>query len=155
MPFVATERVNPVVKKALEFMIMNIESEVSLDDLAAHIGCCKYSLIRVFKREMQCTPMRWLWRYRLEKARAFLSENPQLSVLAAAHETGYTSLGHLTSAFKRTYGVTPGVYRGLLREMGSSAQGGGSATSSTFSPAPPPASAIPGSASRASHPHQS
>jgi AraC-like DNA-binding protein len=59
-------------------------------------------------------PMRWLWQYRLEQVRLVLDENPGMSVLAAANQMGYSSLGHLTSAFKRHYGVTPGVYRSTV-----------------------------------------
>lgn len=108
---------NATVRRALEYMMGHIDEDISLDDLASHLRCCKYNLIRQFKKQLNCTPMRWLWQHRLTRVHEILLLNPNWSVHQAAQELGFTSLGHLTTLFKRHYGITPAAFRDHYRAL--------------------------------------
>jgi transcriptional regulator GlxA family with amidase domain len=56
------------------------------------------------------SPMRYVARTRLARAAAYLRDSGD-SVLAIAGRTGYDSDVALSKAFKRHFGVAPGVYR--------------------------------------------
>ncbi len=108
---------NATVRRALDYMKSHIDEEISLDDVATHLRCCKYNLIRQFKKQMNCTPMRWLWQYRLTRVHGMLLLHPDWSIHQAAQELGFTSLGHLTTLFKREYGITPAAFRDHYRVL--------------------------------------
>jgi transcriptional regulator GlxA family with amidase domain len=54
--------------------------------------------------------MRYLQTLRLHRARALLRDQ-RVTVLAVATQVGYTSDVAFAAAFKREFGLSPGVYR--------------------------------------------
>lgn len=47
---------------------------------------------------------------RLELARITLQKDPSLSVKEVAYQCGFSSASHLSTNFKRAFGVTPNDY---------------------------------------------
>ena len=65
---------------------------------------------RLFREELGCTFREHVSNLRIERARRLLAETER-SIVEVAGETGWSSLAHFNSAFRRWVGATPSAYR--------------------------------------------
>ena len=65
---------------------------------------------RLFREELGCTFRAHVANLRIERARRLLAETER-SIVDVAGETGWSSLAHFNSAFRRQVGATPSAYR--------------------------------------------
>lgn len=82
------------------------ERDHSLEALAAEAAMSSSTLVRHFKAAYGCSPINYLRRMRLALARELLLGGH--SVQQAAHLSGYRYASNFITAFRRTYGVSPG-----------------------------------------------
>ena len=102
----------PRFAPVLEFMRAHLAGVLTLETLAAVAGLSPFHFLREFKRAHHATPQQMLMALRLFDAKQRLaSGEPPAEVAAAA---GLTDQAHLTRAFVRRYGVTPGRYQQQL-----------------------------------------
>lgn len=87
-------------------------NSVSLRELADLCGLSRFQLLRSFSREMGVTPHAYLIQLRVRKARRLLAIGK--SPVEAALLTGFADQSHLTRAFIRQFGVTPGRYQAAI-----------------------------------------
>lgn len=83
--------------------------DIQLDDLIGVAHLNKSYLIRAFRRHEGMSPYAYLVQVRLNRAKALLERGYSATVVA--HETGFFDQSHLTHAFKRFMGITPGRYQ--------------------------------------------
>jgi transcriptional regulator GlxA family with amidase domain len=83
---------------------------VGVDDMAEAAAMSKYHFIRRFSDAFDITPYQYLLRVRLEHARSRL-ETTRDPVSAICGESGFSSLGSFSWAFKQRYGHSPSAYR--------------------------------------------
>ena len=88
------------------------ENSVSLAALADLCGLNRFQLLRSFSKDMGVTPHAYLIQLRVRKARRLLAIGK--SPAEAALLTGFADQSHLTRAFARQFGVTPGRYQAAL-----------------------------------------
>jgi AraC-like DNA-binding protein len=89
------------------FALANLANDELTPEKLAEIGAVSTrTLNRMFGR-MGTTPMRWIWRQRLEASYAALSEGRVKSVTEAAFEAGFNELGHFSRSFKQAFGRSP------------------------------------------------
>ena len=88
------------------------EQMASLADLAALVGVSRYQLLRGFFRETGMTPHAYRVQRRVRVARQRIIEGYTLSQAAA--ESGFADQSHMTRAFTRQFGISPGRYRSAL-----------------------------------------
>ncbi|EDA0293122.1 AraC family transcriptional regulator [Salmonella enterica] len=88
------------------------ENPVSLASLADLCGLSRFQLLRSFSREMGVTPHAYLIQLRVRKARRLLATGK--SPVEVALLTGFADQSHLTRAFVRQFGVTPGRYQAAI-----------------------------------------
>jgi AraC-like DNA-binding protein len=88
---------------------------LSLPFLAQRLGMSERQASRVFQAEIGTTFRAWSGDVRLERACALLRET-ELSIVGVAGETGWSSLAHFNTAFRRREGCTPSAYRARRRE---------------------------------------
>jgi AraC-like DNA-binding protein len=81
----------------------------SLIDLARAVGINDHKLKVGFRQVFGTTVFGYLHEHRMERSRQLL-ESGDLSVTEAAQAVGFASRGHFAAAFRRKYGVNPGVY---------------------------------------------
>ena len=82
----------------------------SLDELADLAHASRASLVRIFRKTAQISPLAFLAELRLELARRKLSTSSRpLAVIAA--EVGYQSESAFSRAFQLRYGVRPSEAR--------------------------------------------
>jgi AraC-like DNA-binding protein len=77
-----------------------------IDDLARMVSMSPSSFHQVFKEVTAASPLQYIKKIRLDKARSFLEEGG-LRVNEAAGEVGYESVSQFSREFKRYYGVAP------------------------------------------------
>lgn len=82
--------------------------EVPLDRLAQRVGAAKRTLERLFAGETGMTVGRWRQQLRLLESLKHLAAGEGVSV--AAVRVGYESASAFISAFRETFGTTPGCY---------------------------------------------
>ncbi|MCB0061198.1 MAG: helix-turn-helix transcriptional regulator [Caldilineaceae bacterium] len=83
---------------------------LTLDRLAATVYLSAYELCRIFRRHTGQTIHHYLMQLRLRRALELLAE-PGEDITAIALSLGYSSHSHFTSAFHRTFGITPSALR--------------------------------------------
>lgn len=99
---------SPSIRKALARVDSDPASHVSLAELAALSGVSRFQLVRGFVREVGTTPHAYLLQRRVCLARRLLTQGR--SIAEAAMTAGFADQSHLTRAFVRHWGVTPGRY---------------------------------------------
>jgi AraC family transcriptional regulator len=86
----------------------------SLTMMAGATGYSKAHFVRLFRRTTGTSPHRYVLLRRLHRASRLIATST-LSLAEVATETGFASQSHLTTAFVRRYGCTPGVARRSVR----------------------------------------
>jgi transcriptional regulator GlxA family with amidase domain len=99
-----------VVKDAIEHIAGNLAEDLSTTALAARVGVSERHLTRLFLREVEQTPGRYVRRVRIEAA-AHLLVGSDLTVDAIASRCGFSAAEPLRQAFQSRYGVSPSHYR--------------------------------------------
>jgi AraC family transcriptional regulator len=99
--------------RVLDYIHANLSEEISLEALALLTGLSAYHFLRLFKQSTGETPLQYIIRCRMEKAKELLAQT-DLSVLEISLEVGYESQHHFISLFKRFTGVTPKYYRNSM-----------------------------------------
>lgn len=103
-----TRERSPCINTALDRIHSEPASPVNLTELASLSGMSRYQLIRGFVREVGTTPHAYLLQRRVLLARQLLALGQ--SIVEAATNAGFADQSHLTRAFVRQFGVTPGRY---------------------------------------------
>jgi AraC-like DNA-binding protein len=80
-----------------------------LAELARMTGLSRYQVLRRFTKAYGLPPHAWLLRRRAERARRLIRDGRALA--AAALECGFVDQSHMTRAFVRQFGFTPGAWR--------------------------------------------
>jgi AraC-like DNA-binding protein len=103
---------SPSVTKARRRLDAAVGEPVSLAELAALVGVSRFQLLRGFVREVGTTPHAYLMQRRVCLAKQFLTagETPSHAAIAA----GFADQSHMTRAFVRYLGVTPGRYQAAV-----------------------------------------
>ncbi len=99
-----------IIKAARDFVATNYPLPVSVEDIAAAANVSRTTLFRVFKSELNTTPVDYLTAYRIAQAKALLLET-DLSVTAVARSTGYEDNLYFSRVFRKITGTTPTEYR--------------------------------------------
>jgi AraC-like DNA-binding protein len=87
------------------------EADLSVDGIAAAVGCSKRYLHLVFNAGEE-TVSEYVWRQRLEGCRAELSDPTlRLTLTQIAYAWGFNSSAHFSRAFKGRYGLPPSAHR--------------------------------------------
>jgi len=99
----------PVVRRRLEeFVDVNLDQPLSIDDLAREAGLSSFHFARAFKRSTGEGPHRFVTRKRIERAREMLISG--LSPVQTALACGFSGQSHFTQRFREFTGVTPGAF---------------------------------------------
>jgi AraC family transcriptional regulator len=97
------------LREAIEYIHEHLAQEIRLDDLARATELSPYHFARLFKRSTGLAPHQYLIRRRVERARELLVTS-SLPISEVAIQSGFCDQSHLTTHFKRVYGVTPRVF---------------------------------------------
>ncbi|MDJ0861308.1 MAG: AraC family transcriptional regulator [Gammaproteobacteria bacterium] len=99
-----------IVRRAEEFMEANLGNPITMSDVAAACDCSRTRLFLAFKRERRWTPLQFLVRKRMERARRLLLSGGQgLTVTKVALDSGYASLSRFSQEYRKLYGEMPSM----------------------------------------------
>jgi AraC-like DNA-binding protein len=102
--------VREAVASAVAYINERFRYPISLQDLAEHSAISPYYFTRVFHRETGFTPHQYIINTRLSNAK-FLLRTTEDSVKNIAIQTGWSSESTFCSAFRKSVGMTPSLYR--------------------------------------------
>jgi AraC-like DNA-binding protein len=108
----SADRASPPVLKAIRRLDATPEIPTSLAELAALSGVSRFQLLRGFTREVGTTPHAYLVQRRVRLVRRLLAAGR--SPVDAALLAGFADQSHMTRAFLRQFGITPGRYRAAI-----------------------------------------
>ena len=103
-----------VLRRVVERMQLDLSNDLDLQTLVAESGYSRGHFLRTFKAATGQTPHRYLLELRLQRARELVVREsmPLIDVAAAC---GLSSHGHLATAFRSRFGVSPSQYRRSYR----------------------------------------
>jgi AraC family transcriptional regulator len=102
------------LRRVLSYIAENHEHELTLEDLANEAAMSTFHFAREFKRATGTTPHQHLIKFRVERAKALLTES-QLPLAEVGLRTGFSHQSHFTRLFRRLTGTTPQSYRLMSR----------------------------------------
>jgi AraC family transcriptional regulator, alkane utilization regulator len=100
---------------ALGLMHRDPGDDWSVESLANKVSMSRSKFAAKFKRLVHESPLAYLSRLRLNLAATLLVES-HLTVGEISHRIGYDSETAFSTAFKRRYGLAPGIYRRRARQ---------------------------------------
>lgn len=95
---------------ALHFIYANFMNDISVQEIASHVGLSRSQLYRIFQAESGESPVDFLNRYRIHEA-LLLLRDAELSISQVAASTGFADPLYFSRVFKQHKGVSPSAYR--------------------------------------------
>lgn len=100
------------LRRALEFISEKLEQQqgIALEVVAQQVGMSRYHFSRVFKESMGLSPINYIVRQRIERAKKLLMET-DLAIADIALQAGFSGQSHFTTFFRKLVGLTPRSFR--------------------------------------------
>jgi YesN/AraC family two-component response regulator len=99
------------MNKVLDYIHKRYAKDLSLEQVAKHIGLSPSYISAMFKRESGINFVPYLHTCRVVKAQQLMNEQPKLPLDKVALQVGYENPRHFFKVFKKYSGLTPGKYR--------------------------------------------
>jgi AraC family transcriptional regulator len=93
-----------------ELVDAKLEDDLSLDEMAQSVGLSTAHFARMFRKSTGQTPHQFVFRQRIERAKAMLRAR-DVRVLDVALACGFKTQQHFAQAFRGVWGVSPTEYR--------------------------------------------
>lgn len=100
--------VPPSITQAKALLDDDPAAATTLSDLAAVSGLSRFQVVRAFSQATGMTPHAYLVQRRVKTVRRMIAKGMPLA--DAAFAAGFADQSHMTRAFVRTHGITPGAY---------------------------------------------
>jgi LacI family transcriptional regulator len=102
---------DPVVREALDFITQHAREPITADDILERVPVSRRTLETKFSKTLGWSPHAELHRVRLENAKELL-RTTDLPVVDIARHCGYSNASRFYTRFRKSEGMTPGMYRG-------------------------------------------
>ncbi len=104
------QRDDYLARQALSFIEQHFQEEISLSQVASHVGLQENYFCRYFRKFVGMSFGQYLAQVRLRYALAYMSEF-DASVVDSALQAGFPSARSMTDWCRKIYGVTPAQFR--------------------------------------------
>lgn len=104
------KHMNRYTAKAIEYMEEHFAMNISITDIAEHVGISSGHLSRTFKTETGRSMLEYLTEFRVAKSKEMLVQRSD-SLNEISQALGYNDVQSFIRFFKKFEGVTPGEYR--------------------------------------------
>lgn len=101
-----------IIKNIINYIEDNLDSQLSLDEIAKEAAYSKFHLNRVFLECVGCTIYKYIQMRRLTVAAEKLVYTKK-PIIEIAYEANYSSQESFTFAFRQLYGHPPQEYRAI------------------------------------------
>lgn len=110
MPEVSRAERLQSLRSARDLIDLDYAEPIDLDRMAAAAGVSKFHFSRAFKAVYGETPVRFLTRRRVERAKDLLRTS-NLTVTEVCMLVGYSSVGSFSSRFSELVGMSPSTFQ--------------------------------------------
>lgn len=104
------ENVELMIEEALRFIADNLNSDISVEMIADHVGLSESHFSRKFRKAMNSSPKEYVIRKRLNEAKCLL-KTTSLAVKEIAFLVGFNSESHFCNTFTAQNGLSPKKFR--------------------------------------------
>ncbi len=101
------------IERVVEHMQQHFGEKNTVAGLARLANMSAPHLLRLFSREKGVSPMEYLIRLRIDKARKLL-RNPANTITEVSLQCGFNSTSHFSTCFAKRFGITPRQYRDMF-----------------------------------------
>jgi CheY-like chemotaxis protein len=98
-----------IVRRAIAMINEHYAEPISRASLAQHLAVSENYLTRCFREEMHISPITYLNRFRILRAKALL-ESGEASITEVAERVGFSDSNYFGRVFRNEVGVSPGAY---------------------------------------------
>jgi AraC-like DNA-binding protein len=98
------------IAKVVRFIHENIGRNINIDELSSSCFLTNDHFIRLFKKEMKCTPIQYINQKRVEKAQLMLIIGKK-SIKDISYSLSFDNVSYFYRLFKKTTGLAPGQYK--------------------------------------------
>jgi AraC-like DNA-binding protein len=102
---------NYAVNRIINYLNENYEHKISLEQIAHNMYLSPVYISKIFKEETGESPINYLIKIRLEKAKDILLNSDGGSIKNIANQVGYDDVYHFSKLFKKYYGISPLYYK--------------------------------------------
>jgi AraC-like DNA-binding protein/ligand-binding sensor protein len=95
---------------ARQYIEQNYKKKLTIDEIADSVFLSSSHFSHMFKQEVGISPINYLNRFRVDKAKELL-KNSKTSITEIAYNVGFQSLPHFNRIFKDMEKISPGLYR--------------------------------------------
>lgn len=99
------------VNRIINYLNENYEHKISLEQIAHNMYLSPVYISKIFKEETGESPINYLIKIRLEKAKDILLNGQEGSIKNIANQVGYDDVYHFSKLFKKYYGISPLYYK--------------------------------------------
>jgi len=99
------------VNRIINYLNENYDQKISLEQIAHNMYLSPVYISKIFKEETGESPINYLIKIRLEKARDILLNADGGSIKNIANLVGYEDVYHFSKLFKKYYGISPLYYK--------------------------------------------
>jgi len=103
-----------VMRELREYIETHCGEDLAIADLAVIAGCRSSRFNDLFRNTTGTSPYRFVVRARLDRARHLLATDRGRSISEIATDCGFSSQSHLTGAYQKAFGETPGWTRRVM-----------------------------------------
>ena len=96
--------------KVVRYIRENINRNFNIDELTSVCYLTNDHFIRLFKKEMQCTPIQYINRKKIEKAQLMLIISDK-SIKDIAYDLSFDNLSYFYRLFRKMTGIPPNRYK--------------------------------------------
>jgi AraC-like DNA-binding protein len=102
------------VRQSLEYMDTHYSENISISQIAAEMGVHRTYFSKVFTEEVGVTPLQYLRKLKMDKAKRLLMES-SLTVAEIALSLSYSDTASFTRSFAAFFGYPPSSFRGKAK----------------------------------------
>lgn len=102
--------VHPIIKKIVHYLNANFTEDIDLNHYLSQFTLSRPYIYRCFKEAYHITPLQYITRLRMEKAKMQL-QLTQYTITDIALSCGYSNYSYFIQQFKLFYGVTPHAFK--------------------------------------------
>ncbi len=104
---------NSPLSYVISYIRANISEKIQVEDLSEKACMSRTSFYRAFKREFNLSPLDFILKEKIKKAKSLLSDS-KASISEVCYQLGFSDLNYFGRQFKKSEGISPTQYRAVV-----------------------------------------